>query len=118
MSECKCGLRTKLVGDGCEVCNPALAIEYANERIAELEGEYSELLARHNALVEYEAVLLGKLGTMEALKDRHNALVEAAKKMLDAYKRAEECSCPYCIEDFERERAEVDRLIADCKGEE
>ena len=53
---------------------------------------------------------------------RHNALVEAVRKMLDAYRRAEECSCPYCLEDFEKARAEVDRLIAnesatDCEGE-
>lgn len=38
MSECKCDMRTRLVGDGCEVCNPAKALEFANERIAELES--------------------------------------------------------------------------------
>lgn len=35
---CTCEIRTKLVGDGCEVCNPAKALEYAKERIAELES--------------------------------------------------------------------------------
>lgn len=29
--ECKCDLRTKLVGDGCEACHPALAAELAAE---------------------------------------------------------------------------------------
>lgn len=27
--ECKCDLRTRLVGDGCEACNPELALERA-----------------------------------------------------------------------------------------
>lgn len=30
--ECKCDLRTKLVGDGCAVCNPELAERYAEQQ--------------------------------------------------------------------------------------
>lgn len=29
--ECKCSMRTRLVGDGCSVCNPDLAAEYAKD---------------------------------------------------------------------------------------
>lgn len=38
MSECKCSIRIKVLGDGCGVCNPAKALEYANEAITELEA--------------------------------------------------------------------------------
>ena len=27
--ECKCDMRTKLIGDGCEACNPGLALDMA-----------------------------------------------------------------------------------------
>ena len=62
------------------------------------------------------------LDSYDTLLARHNALREAVAKMLTAYKNAEECSCPYCLEGFENARAEVDRLIAnesaaDCEGE-
>jgi hypothetical protein len=32
--ECQCRLRTRLVGDGCDVCNPELAAEYARRKEA------------------------------------------------------------------------------------
>jgi len=34
--ECNCDLRTRLVGDGCEVCNPELALEHARDEITDL----------------------------------------------------------------------------------
>ena len=37
--KCHCDMRTKLVGDGCDICNPELAYEYANDRITDLEAE-------------------------------------------------------------------------------
>jgi len=44
--DCNCDLRTKLVGDGCEVCNPKLAAELsaeaANLGAFELHDLYSE----------------------------------------------------------------------------
>ena len=40
--ECQCRLRTRLVGDGCEVCNSQLAIDLiAEERIELLNLKYA-----------------------------------------------------------------------------
>jgi|GEM_PF-2988825 len=36
-SECKCTFAQRMAGDGCDICNPSLALEHAKDRIAELE---------------------------------------------------------------------------------
>lgn len=43
---CACSLRGRLVGDGCEICNPSIALEYAKERIADLERTLKEIRTR------------------------------------------------------------------------
>jgi hypothetical protein len=34
--QCRCGLATRLVGDGCEHCNPAMTIDILREQVAEM----------------------------------------------------------------------------------
>ena len=34
--KCRCGLATRLVGDGCEHCNPAMMIDILREQVAEM----------------------------------------------------------------------------------
>ena len=34
--KCRCGLATRLVGDGCEHCNPAMMIDILREQIADM----------------------------------------------------------------------------------
>ena len=43
--ECKCTMAQKLVGDGCDICNPELAEEY--ERLSD-EEEQQELSEKKN----------------------------------------------------------------------
>ena len=46
--QCRCGLATRLVGDGCEHCNPAMMIDILREQVAEmrLTDEEREALMR------------------------------------------------------------------------
>ena len=47
MIECKCkSTLSRILGDGCEVCNKDMALDVANERIAELEKVNRMLIAR------------------------------------------------------------------------
>ncbi len=41
--KCKCDFRTFMVGDGCDVCNPAKALEYARETIDEQAALIQEM---------------------------------------------------------------------------
>ena len=39
---CRCGLATRLVGDGCEECNPAMMIDILREQVADMRLAVAE----------------------------------------------------------------------------
>jgi len=54
MGVCDCDWNSYMVGDGCDKCNPARALEYARETIAEME---EQLASSEAALREAREVL-------------------------------------------------------------
>lgn len=44
-SACTCSISTRVLGDGCEACNPALALEYAKGQIESQREEIERLRA-------------------------------------------------------------------------
>ena len=59
MSACKCDFRTRMVGDGCDVCNPAKELEYTKDIIAVQDAEIERL----NSCLRYEQHRAGRIGT-------------------------------------------------------
>ena len=77
---CKCDMRTKLVGDGCQKCNTNLVIEsmYTPEELAEelkSEAGFSDDQAYYIAADGYQP-LIGLIGT---LNEKINELANAIK---------------------------------------
>ena len=79
MKECKCTLAQRMVGDGCSVCNPAKALEYADETIAELRAEIKRL---HDAATDLLATVEG---VADGLLDVH--MLASSRTLRDAIDR-------------------------------
>ena len=52
MSKCNCTMTQKLVGDGCQKCNPALVIDMLELHIQDLEHEVEQLQLENQKLRE------------------------------------------------------------------
>ena len=60
---CKCDLRTRLVGDGCEICNPELAAQLAKE-----QADGRVVIERRDDMLYMNGSEIGP-GTLEIRRD-------------------------------------------------
>jgi hypothetical protein len=80
---CQCDMRTKLVGDGCSVCNPKLAEELREPPLLELEANLPLSLGPADVVMPF--------ATPIRLPDGKFAVVEGELEL-----RSEAGSCAHC----------------------
>ncbi len=79
--ECQCDMRTKLVGDGCDICNPELALDHAKEAIEDLEGEVAEMV-----ILLSRALSVSKERLLTVTNKEYDQVFNEIKEYLDDYK--------------------------------
>ena len=91
--QCKGSLRTALVGDGCEVCNPALAQELAFMAASDKAAEYRsmcERLAEALQCVGHNEVCWCGVAIGNPMYKEHSTACKRATAALAAYNELKE----------------------------
>jgi len=82
--KCRCSLRTRLVGDGCEHCNPALMIDILREQMADMRLTDEEREAIRRAIVRCTvSERARRLSGMDDLADEDRTDAETFSGLLE-----------------------------------
>ncbi len=68
--KCRCGLATRLVGDGCEHCNPAMMIDILREQIADMRLALADAIRRPMGVIPESAAGLVTQDDLDAAEQR------------------------------------------------
>ena len=69
-SQCRCSLATRLVGDGCQHCNPQMVIDILREHVAELRVALADAIRRPMGVVPESADGLVTQDELDAAEQR------------------------------------------------
>lgn len=94
LTECTCSLHHKLVGDGCQVCNPARALEYM------IEGQQAEiehlrgLLLRARKFVEDDVLMASAMTRHAPLPPEQQAAHDSTESLSEILLRDIDAALP------------------------
>lgn len=90
--DCKCTLAQRTVGDGCDVCNPTQALEYAREEIESLRQQLVSV-ANERDEIKAQAMMLDRM--VDERDDQLTAALAACEAKDVVFEKIGEIASPY-----------------------
>jgi predicted nuclease with TOPRIM domain len=92
ITKCTCNMRQRMLGDGCQYCNPELTIEIMQERIQELEAENEGYVNTITTIRENFAEVWKRNASLNAenhmLKQQNSIECEEFSNLLQKYRHS------------------------------